>query len=74
MKHPVVVASAIAGVTIGGTLGSLTEAEERENQGNTTLNQIAGMPGGFMSGGIKGGLIGGGVTGTAAALKHILRK
>lgn len=71
---PSMVAAGIAGASAGGALGFMTKGEELENQGATFGQQLGGSLSGGLRSGIGGAGIGLGVSGTAVALKSILKK
>ena len=74
MNHPGIIAATIAGSGIGFATGAMSKGEQSEERGDSGLKQT----GQFLYGGVTGGAIGTGIGigigGTAAALKHILRK
>lgn len=71
---PSMVAAGIAGAGIGVAAGFMNKGEQLENQGATSMQQLGGGIAGGLGGGIAGAGIGLGVSGTAVALKHILKK
>jgi hypothetical protein len=71
---PSMVAAGIAGAGIGVAAGFMTKGETLENQGASPMQQLGGGIAGGIGGGVAGAGIGIGVSGTAVALKHILKK
>lgn len=71
---PSMIAAGIAGNGIGTAIGFMTKGETLENQGATVGQQFGGSLIGGFSGGLVGTGIGLGVSGTAVALKKILKK
>lgn len=71
---PAMVAAMIAGGGIGTTAGFMTAGERLEEQGAPVSQQLTGGLGNGLKDGIIGTGIGAGVSGTALALKSILRK
>ena len=74
MKHPGIIAAAIAGGTIGIGAGFMTKGEDLENQGANGFKQLTGSLGGGLYGGVIGTGIGAGVGGTTWALRKVLGK
>lgn len=68
--HPAIIAASIAGGGFGAATGFMTGGEELENLGASELHQL----GGAMADGTVHGVVGAGITGTAVALRKILRK
>ncbi len=71
---PAMVAAMIAGGGIGTAAGFMTAGERLEEQGAPVSKQLTGGVGNGIKDGIIGTGIGAGVSGTALALKSILRK
>lgn len=71
---PAMVAAMIAGGGIGTAAGFMTAGERLEEQGAPVLQQLTGGLGNGLKDGVIGTGIGAGVSGTALALKSILRK
>ena len=68
------VAASIAGGGIGLAKGFMTKGEVLENQGATPMQQLGGGLAGGIGQGLVGAGIGLGISGTAVALKNILKK
>lgn len=71
---PAMIAAMIAGGGIGTAAGFMTAGERLEEQGAPVSKQLTGGVGNGIKDGIIGTGIGAGVSGTALALKSILRK
>lgn len=71
---PAIIAAMIAGGGIGTAAGFMTAGERLEEQGAPVSKQLTGGVGNGIKDGIIGTGIGAGVSGTALALKSILRK
>lgn len=71
---PAMIAAMIAGGGIGTAAGFMTAGERLEEQGTPVSKQLTGGVGNGIKDGIIGTGIGAGVSGTALALKSILRK
>lgn len=72
--NPAIVAASIAGAGIGTATGFMVKGEKLENQGASINQQLGGSLVGGLEGALIGTGIGAGVSGTAVALRSILRK
>lgn len=71
---PAIIAASIAGGGAGIAAGFMTKGENAENAGLSAWNQFGEASAGSFKYGFVGAGIGAGATGTAMAIKSILRK
>lgn len=74
INKDVLKAGAIAGGSLGFAAGFMTDGEKLEDSGASTFQQFTGGLGGGLKTGVIGVGAGVGISGTAAALKAILKK